>query len=170
MIDFTTKLGIIQIDIWAIVISLLNLLILFLLVKKFLFKPVKKILDQRKAAVESVYAEAEDANRAAQEDKRYYEEKRLHATEEAEDILARASANAKKNGEEIVREAHEQAAAVKAKASKDIEQEKLKAINDAKNEIAEISVQIAEKIVERELDDRDHKEFVDRFVRDLDGR
>ena len=171
MIDIPSaleKLGIIQIDVWAIVISLLNLLILFLIVKKFLYKPVQKVLKQRKDSVDAVYAEAENARAAAEEDRQVYEEKRKNAEDEAEEILRKAGETAKKNGESIVKEAKEEAAAIKEKAERDIAQEKVKAINEAKDEIAGISIGIAEKIVGRELNDDDRNAYVDGLVKDLE--
>ena len=171
MIDIPSaleKLGIIQIDVWAIVISLINLLILFLLVKRFLFKPVLKILKERKDSVDAVYTEAENARAAAEEDRKVYEERRKNAEDEAEQILKRAGETAKKNGESIVKEAKEEAAAIREKAERDIAQEKVKAINEAKDEIAGLSIGIAEKIVGRELNDADRDAYVDGLVKDLD--
>ena len=171
MIDIPStleKLGIIQIDVWAIVISLINLLILFLLVKRFLFKPVLKVLKERKDSVDAVYAKAEEARAAAEADRQLYAEKRENAEQEAEEILRKAGETAKKNGESIVKDAQEEAAAIKEKAERDIAQEKVKAINEAKDEIAGISLGIAEKIVGRELKDEDQKAYVDRLVSDLE--
>lgn len=165
----TEQLGIIQIDLWTILISLLNLLILFLLVKKFLYKPVRKIFDQRKAEVEKVYKEASDARDAAQADREYYEARKEAAESEAEELVRSATAEAKKAGEEIVREAKTEAGAIKAKAERDIEQEKIKAVNDAKGEIADISFAIAERIVGREIGEDDRKRYVDELVDGLHG-
>ena len=158
---------VIRIDFWTIIISLGNLLILFLLVKKFLFKPVQKIFDQRKAEIDAVYSEANDAKAAAEADKKYYEDRRADAETEADAIVKKATDQAKRTGEEIVDEAKAEAQAIKDKAEREIAQEKTKAINDAKDEIAVISVQIAEKIVNRELNDKDQEQFVNRFVEEL---
>lgn len=158
---------VIRIDLWTIIISLGNLLILFLLVKKFLFKPVQKIFDQRKAEVDEVYKEANDAKVAAEADKKYYEERRADAQVEADAIVKKATDQAKRAGEEIVDEAKAEAKALKDKAEREIAQEKTKAINEAKDEIASISVQIAEKIVNRELNEKDQEQFVNRFVDEL---
>ena len=159
---------VIRIDFWTIIISLGNLLILFLLVKFLLFKPVMKIFAQRKAQVDAIYQEADDAKQVAEEDKKFYEERRANAQAEADAIVKKATEQAKKTGEEIIGEANAEADALREKAGRDIAQEKTKAIHEAKNEIAAISVSIAEKIVSRELSAEDQKEFVDRFVKELD--
>ena len=52
---------IISVNIWQTVVSLLNLLILFLILKKFLFKPVQNVIKSRKDKVDAQYSEAEEA-------------------------------------------------------------------------------------------------------------
>lgn len=163
----TEQLGIIQIDLWTILISLANLLILFLLIKKFLYKPVKKIFALRKEEVERVYKEANDAKDAAEADREYYEARKEAAESEAEEVVRKATAEAKKAGEEIIRDAKSEAEAVKAKAERDIKQEQIKAINEAKGEIASISIGIAETIVGREIGEEDQKRYVDEIVNGL---
>ena len=54
-------LEIISVNLWQILISLANLTILFLLVKKFLYKPVKKVLAQRQSEIDSHYDAAKQA-------------------------------------------------------------------------------------------------------------
>ena len=54
------SLEVISVNFWQILISLLNLLILFLLFKKFLFKPVNNMLAKRQSEIDAKYEEAED--------------------------------------------------------------------------------------------------------------
>ena len=83
-------LDVISINIWHIIISLLNLLILFLILKKLLFKPVKKMFAERQAKVDNIYDKANEANEQAQANKQAYEEKLSHSKEEATNILRNA--------------------------------------------------------------------------------
>ena len=53
-----TSLDVISVNVWAIIASLCNLLLIAWIVKKFLFKPVKKIMDTRRAAIDADYAQA----------------------------------------------------------------------------------------------------------------
>ena len=59
------SLDVISINIWHILISLINLVLLFLIVKKFLFKPVKKLFADRQAALDHQYASAAAAEKEA---------------------------------------------------------------------------------------------------------
>ena len=87
-------LEIISVNIWHIVVSLLNLLLLFLIVKKFLFKPVKKVLNSRKEHIDTQYSEAEKALNNAKASERELNEKLSAAHKTADDILKEATAQA----------------------------------------------------------------------------
>lgn len=157
-------LELISLNIWHIIATITNLLILTLILKKFLFKPVQNVLAQRKKEVETLYTGAEEAKAQAESDKKLYSEKLRGAKEEADSIIKTASARADKLGDEIVNEAKQKASDTVKKAEADIEREKKKALNELKTEISDISVQIAENVVEREIKEDDHRELIDSFI------
>ena len=154
----------VSIDFWTMLFTLVNLLLLLAVATKFLFKPVKKMIDSRQKEIDDLYGDAERSKSEGEE----YERKLANAEAEGEEILRKATERAKKNSDSIVKDARNEAAAIKEKAQRDIEQERIKAVNEAKNEIAGLSVQIAEKIVEREFKEEDHRKYVDQFVSDLE--
>lgn len=158
------NLEIISLNIWHMLASVLNLLILTLILKKFLFAPVKKIFAERRSQVDELYKSAEDAKSEAEREEALYREKIENADAEAESIIKKASARADRLSEEIVADANQKAAETLRKADADIAQEKKKAMNDLKNEISDISVQIAENIVKREINEDDHRELIDSFI------
>ena len=102
-------LEIISVNIWQIVVSLLNLLLLFLIVKKFLFKPVKKILDTRQSNIDSQYSVAETALNNAKESERELNEKLSEAHKTADSILKEATVQAENRRDNIVKEAENEA-------------------------------------------------------------
>ena len=69
------SLDIISVNIWQILISLINLLILFLMLKKFLFKPVQNMMAARQAQVDQVYEDADKRLQSANEMKQEYEQR-----------------------------------------------------------------------------------------------
>lgn len=157
-------LELISLNIWHIIATIANLLILTLILKKFLFKPVQKILAERRSQVDDLYSDAEEAKAQAESDKKKYSEKLKGAQDEADSIIKTATARADKLGDEIITDAKRKAADTVMKAEADIEREKKKAMNELKNEISAISVQIAENVVSREIKDEDHKELIDSFI------
>lgn len=160
-------LELISLNIWHIAATILNLLLLTLILKKFLFQPVKKIFAERQEQVDDLYRKAEESRDQAEQDRLLYDEKLAGAREEAETIVKAASARADRIGDEIIADANRKAADTLKKAEADIEQEKKKAMDDLKKEISEISVQIAESVVGREISEDDHRELIDSFIDQL---
>ena len=160
-------LELISLNIWHIVASLLNLLILTLILKHFLFKPVQKMLAERQGQVDRLYKDAEDSRAKAEEDKALYNEKLAGAVEEAEGIVRSAVQRADRQSDEILADANRRAADTVKRAEEEIEQSKKKAMDELKNEVADISVQIAESVVGRELNGEDHRELIDSFIDNL---
>lgn len=161
------NLELISLDIWSVIATIANLLILTLIIKKFLFKPVKKMLAERQSQVDGIYKTAEEAAARAEEDKRTYSEKLENARDEADSIVKAATQRADRLGDEIVEDAKRKAADAMQKAENDIALEKKKAMNELKSEISEISVQIAGSVVGREINENDHREMIDSFIENL---
>lgn len=160
-------LDIISVNIWSILISLANLVIIFLILRKLLFKSVKKTLDTRRAQIDKLYDDAGAAKAEAEGEKALYDKKLASAKEEAEGILYAARERADRMSEEIVSDANAKAAQRVKKAEEEIAQEKKKAMSEIKNDISSLSVDIAEKIIEREIDEKDHGELIDKFIADM---
>lgn len=150
---------------WEIITQLINLLLLFLLLKHFLFKPVQNILNARQAEIEKSYADADKAQTEAEALRDEYEKRIADAKAEATDIVKTATRKAQIHGEEIVHDAQTQASRLMEKADAQIEQEKKKAMNELKNEISTIAVDIASKVVAREIDEKDHEALISACIK-----
>lgn len=154
----------VYIDIWTILATLLNFFILMFILKKFLYKPVKKMLDSRKNEVEQIYSEASDKNAAAAELKAEYENKLAVAKETANDIVKTATVKAQSRSNEIVDEAQAKASVLLQRASEQIEQDKKKVVNEIKNQITDMAIGAAEQVVGKELTSTDHKKLIEDFI------
>ncbi len=158
------NLEVISVNLWQILVSLANLLILFLLLKKFLYKPVTAVLEKRRADIEGDYAAADEAKRAAFASKTEYDEKLSGAEAEADTIRRNAADEAKRHGERIVADAKEKADGMVRAAEAQIELDRRKAEADMKREIADVSAKLAEKLIERELDADTHRSIIDSVI------
>lgn len=157
-------LNFVTIDVWTLIFTWGNLLILFLLMKKFLFGPVRKMMLDRENEVKALYADAESAKTSAEELKKSYEDSLKDAKEEAQEIIKNATKSAALKSEEIISEAHETASGIIERADKQIEAEKRNAENELKDEVSALAVSIASKIIEKELDEEKHKELINSFI------
>ncbi len=149
---------------WNIIVTICNTLITFLIVKKFLFGPVRKMLAARSEEVQAMYDEAETGRKQAAATKKDYTESMANAKQEAAEITQTATRRATARSEEILAEATRQAVDLKKKAEQSIEQERKKAMNEIKDEIAGLSVMIASKVVEKDINADDHKRLIEDFI------
>ena len=161
------SLEVISVNIWDILISLLNLLIIFLLFKKFLYKPVRKVLDKRKGAIDEQYNAAEEAKQSALNDKQVYEMKLRSAQDEADEMIKNAAATADRRSAKIVDDAKEKADGIIRQAHSEVELEKKKAEDEIRHQIADVSALLTEKVLEREINEKDHREFIDSFIQGI---
>ncbi len=157
-------LEVISVNFWQIVISLLNLLILFLLFKKFLFKPVNNMLSKRQAEIDERYDAADEAKRAAEEDRLFWDEKIGTVKAETDKMIEKAQNNAKRQGDAIVSKAKDQADGIIRQAENQAQLEMKKAEEDIKREIVEVSTALANKLLEREINPEDHRGLIDSFI------
>ena len=145
---------------WEILVTMCNTLITFLIIKKFLYKPVRKMLAARSEEVQSMYSNAEKAQSEAEQMRSEYTERLSKAKEEAAEIVGSATRRAAERSDEILRESSQQASAMVKKAERVIEQER----KELKDEVADLSVMIASKIVERDVKPEDHERFIEDFI------
>lgn len=157
-------LDVISVNLWQMLISLINLFLLFLIIKYFLFHPVKRVLEQRQTELDDMYAVAHSMEQRANEDREMWEGKLSQADDEAEEILRSATENAKQRGDKIVEEARERADGIIRVAQNEAEIERRKAADEIKREIVEVSEALTEKMLEREINTEDHRELIDSFI------
>ena len=153
----------------TLIVTICNLFIQMYVVKRFLLDKVLAVLDQRRAAADEQIAQAKAAHAEAVAIKETYTENMKKVQAEANEILQHAQKTAAARSDEIIGQAQSQAAQIKEKASSDIAQEKKKALNEAKDEISGIAMAIAEKVVERQLNEQDQEKFINQFIDQLGG-
>ncbi len=151
----------------TIIGTLLNALILFLIIKHFLFDKVNAVLEERKNAVAKTYEEADAALNSAKSMEVEYTEKLSAAKEESAEIVKNATKKAQVRYDEIVSEAKDDAHGIMEKANADIEKEKKRAVNQIKDEISDIAMSIAEKVVVKELDAKSHEKLIEDFINEI---
>ena len=159
--------ALITLDGWTFLAQICNLMIQLVIFKKFLLRPIKQVIADRKAKADSEIADAQKLRTEAEAMKAEYEQNLQNARTEANQIVATAQKTATARSEEIVGEARAQAAALKQKAEADIAQERKKAVNEVKDEIGGIAMEIASKVVEREISEKDHKDLIDEFIKNV---
>ncbi len=161
------SLDVISVNLWLILISLANLTILFLIIKKFLYGPVKKVLAKRDSELNEQYESAREAERSAEESRINWEKKLQGARAEAEGILNGATEQARHREEKIIESAEERAEAIIHLAEAEAELVRKNATEGIKREIVAVSGALAEKMLEREINTEDHHRLIDSFIEEI---
>jgi len=157
----------VTIDLWTLIFTWVNLIILFLLMKKFFFLRMENVLKKRDDEIEDLYSDANDAKTVASGLKSEYEKKLSHAKQEALEIHEQAKHTAELETGEILSDAKKKASQMITKAQEQIQLEKKNSFDSLKNEISDISFMIAEKLLERSITDADHKRIVGKIIDEL---
>ena len=156
------------INLFWVLVSAINFLILLAIVWTFAFKPLAKMLDDRKAAIEQGLKDAEQARR----DRESAEAERVaalaEARREANDILARAQKVAQESRDADIAATREELERMRVRATAEIEAEKTRAIADLRGEVADLALLAAGRVVgETMSDDRQHR-LVQEFLTTAD--
>lgn len=151
-------------EFWSIFWAVLNILILFILLRIFLFKPINKMLDDRTQSIQKDINDAEHAKREAEELRQQYENSISEAREEAGKILREAHDYAEAERAEIIRKSHEEADEIVNSADETIENERRRVIQQAHAQIADLAIEAASKVISANLDDEKNRKLVDDFL------
>lgn len=141
-----------------------NLLILYFVMKRILFKPVTRFMDSRTKSIRDAIEEADKNKAESMELKKEYESLLGNARNEADRILEAARVNAGREYEEIMRTARKDAGDILMGAREEIEYEKARALDSVKNKVAELALLAASKVIEENMDNEANRVIVSKFI------
>lgn len=147
-----------------IILQLVNTLVLFLLLRHFLFRPVSEFMASRRDKIKQSFDQARGEEEQAQKLKGEYETKLKGIREEAQNIIREASIKAEERKQEIVKEAKKEAERILARAQKEIQLEKEKAMSEIKTQIVDLAIISAQKVIEKNLDNKTCRGIVSDFI------
>lgn len=148
----------------AALLTIVNLLIAYFVLKRFLFKPILNVLRKRRESITSALQEAEEKLNQASEKVNEAERRLDVSTHEAAEILAEARGQAEEQKETILQDARRNAAGLLTRAEKDISRMRLSMLNDVRDEVADLSVTIASRVIGQAMDEHRQREWVNQFL------
>ena len=155
--------GIIELN-WSFLKILINVAILYFILKRFFWEKVRTFMLDRQAAVQDAFDSAEAINRRADEKMQNYSRRIANVEEESREIIRNAKARAEAQAKDIVENAHKEASDIIAKAERTIEIEREKATAEMRQEIAALAIMAAEQIVEKEISSTGQEAIVDEVI------
>lgn len=148
---------------WTVV----NLLVLYLFLRKFLFGRINAVLEQRQALIQSSLDEAQAQREQARTAREEYEEKLANARQEAARLVTEAQARAERAYQARVDQAERQARQLHAEAQARIAAEREAMLRGARSEVAALALLAASRVAEKSMDPAGEQALVDSFLAEV---
>jgi len=136
-----------RLDVWDLVFTVINLIVLFLLMKKFLIGPVTAIIEKRASLIEGQLSNASSVEKSAIELKNQYADSIKNARVKTDEMLESARKNAGTEYDRILKEADIKTGKIISDAEETIRIEREKALREMQSEIAGLAMIAATKVV-----------------------
>jgi F-type H+-transporting ATPase subunit b len=149
--------------------SAIGFAVLFFVLKKFMWKPVLDIIDERRESIEAAFQEVDDAKADIERMQAEYEQKLAGINAEAQAKLQEAVERGQQVAAEIRQAAEEARDKILAKSQEDIAREKDKALAELRNAAIDLSFSISERVMREDLDRERHDRMVRSFIDELKG-
>lgn len=163
--DFVNKL--IPREFLSVIIQLCATIVMFIIVAKFIFKPVRKILKTRADYVEGQIKDAEDSKTRSLEYENTAKESINQAKEKSRQLLLEAKDQADEVKAKALDDLNDELNAKRLLAEKEIEQEKIAAVEEIRKQIVDVALQASEVVLNREINEDDNSRLVEDFVKDV---
>lgn len=154
---------------WGMVWTIVNLIILYFLLRKFLFTPVCNMMDERAAKIQADLDDAAKAKNDAEQLKNQHEMAVADAKNEAQEIIRTAEDNADKESARIIEEAHCESARIIDEAQKAAENERRKMLGDVRVEITDLAMLAAVQVMQKNIDSQTERRAAGDFLKELEA-
>lgn len=150
---------------WTLVMVLITFVILYLIVRKLFFEKIHDFMEAREQKVKDQFDNAEAANKLAAQQLAEYKEKLEGIETERRRVIKEAKTFADQRAEQIISDATERAAEIARQAQKELERERAVLVETMREQVAMLAVYAAEKIIEKQLDEKDQILLIDDIIK-----
>lgn len=153
---------------WNLLFSLITVVVLVLILKKFFFEKVHSFMEARQQQVVNTLQEAQATREEAQQKLEEYEAQMARAESEKREIIKKAMQEAKDQAGAVLEDAGKEASQVREQTRREIERDKLIAKKALQREIGDMAVLAAGKIIGEELNPKRQAEVVDKIIEEAE--
>lgn len=158
-----------ELDYGQIVAQIIGFLVVLWIMNRFAWKPFLKILDDRKARIQTDLADAEGKRAGAEKLEQQYQEKLREIDAEARARIQAAVKNAEKIAAEIKDEARQDVKGILDRARDEIERDKAEALVALRNDVVSMALRASEKVLKENLDETRHRKAIADFVKNMES-
>ena len=148
----------------SLIAYLLNLTILLIVLTKFAYKPILKILDERSSNIKDSLELADKVREESAQQQAQLEDQLVEARKQGQSIIEDARSAAEKLSDQEREKSKKEAEEFLVKAKNDIERERDSAMDELRSNFGGLAVSAAEQIIQRSLDENTHKDIIDNVL------
>lgn len=149
---------------WNLVFLIINILILYVLMRKFLFKPVLGVIEKRRQLIEGQLEQAQKAQEEADALRTQYQNSLASAQEQSRQMIQEARLRSQEEAEKIRMQAQQEAGNIVESGRRTVEMEREKTFKELESQIAELAVYTAEKVTA--VSQADHADLYEQFLKE----
>ena len=153
---------------WTYFFQIVNILILYLVLRRYLYKPVNDFIARRREHTEGMLKEANESYARAKELQQQAEAQLNEARREAQALIEQAVETGKTMAAEIAERARTEEATRRERLEREMEAAKNRALQELRQEVASLSVKVAEKILEQNLSPKAHTQLIESALERMD--
>lgn len=155
------------INLGYLISQIVNFVLLLIILRMFLYKPIVGMLDRRRDKIKTDLQEAEDARSKAEAAKQEHEKQLEQAREERHSILAEATEQAEKMRAEILAKARSEAQEIITKTQDEMEYERRQALLAVQDQIVDLALTAAAKVIGESVDEQAHRRLIREFIAEI---
>jgi len=149
-----------------LVVFIINFIVLFILLRLFLYNPVLKMLDERAKRTKDAMELAEATKREYEQAKGEVQNQIDRGRQEGQAIIAQAVQTGERLKEESRQEAAKQAQLILDRTRAEFEAERDKIVENLRKEFVDISISAAEKVIKETLDKKKHRRLIEETLQE----
>lgn len=153
-----------EINVQQVIITIINFIILYFILRRFLFKPVNDNISNRQNEINANISKAEEDRKKAEQLKVENQNKLNGAKVEGRSIVEDYKVKAEKVSSEILTEARTEAEAIINRSKVEAEREKEKAADQIKNQVVDLAVLLSSKALEESVSEEQHRRLIKDFI------
>ena len=147
-----------------LVFLIINILVLYVLMRKFLFKPVLGVIEKRRQLIEGQLEQARKAQEEADALRAQYQNSLASAQEQSRQMIQEARLRSQEESEKIRMQAQQEAGNIVESGRRTVEMEREKTFKELESQIAELAVYTAEKVTA--VSQAEHADLYEQFLKE----
>jgi len=149
--------------------TVITFLLLMFVLRKFAWGPILENLGERESTIENALESAKKAEETAKDLLNQYEQKLADAEAQVKAIVEEGRQKAQKNTDQMLKDATDECQRLRETTKKELQVAKKQAVKELFRLSAELSVAISSKIIDKTLQEDDHKKIIEKTIDDFKG-